>query len=312
MIRIGYIRHVNLASLDLNLLVALDALLAESHVGKAGSRIGLSQPAASHALQRLRQITGDPLLVRAGPRMQLTPRAESLRAPLAEALDQVRGLFVADSFDPTTSSRRFSLMMPDHVVDLIVPPLLQRLQKEAPGVRLDVSPWRGAATMTADAARTTDLIIACLPDAFPGFRRRLLFADTEAIAVRRSHPSGARLGRMKTFLDATHVAVIGRGQREDPMDAWLRGQGIERRIGLAVPSYLQALHVAARTDLVAFIPRRLIEALAVALSLRIVAPPVDPGPYQEYMFHPARADQDPGSMWLRNRVASLGKTLHRT
>ena len=94
-----YIHCMNLNSLDLNLLVALDALLREANVSRAAMRIGLSQPAASHALQRLRDLIGDPLLVRTGARMELTPRAQALRAPLAQALDQVRALFIPDDFD---------------------------------------------------------------------------------------------------------------------------------------------------------------------------------------------------------------------
>ncbi len=149
--------------------------------------IGLSQPAAGHALQRPREITGDPLLVRAGARMQLTPRAESLREPLIGALDRVRGLFVSESFDPGTSDRSFALMMPDHVVDLLVPPLLKRIAERAPKVRLHVTPWR-AQPLHPELARSVDLIIACLFDAPPGFRSERLFGDTEALALRRKHP----------------------------------------------------------------------------------------------------------------------------
>src|SRR5439155_9131143 len=94
-----YIHPMNFNSLDLNLLVALDALLKEANVSRAAMRIGLSQPATSHALQRLRELIGDPLLVRSGARMELTPRAQALRAPLAQALDQVRSLFIPDEFD---------------------------------------------------------------------------------------------------------------------------------------------------------------------------------------------------------------------
>ena len=104
---------MNLASLDLNLLVALDALLREASVSRAAERIGLSQPATSHALRRLRDLMGDPLLVRAGPRMELTPRAEALREPLAAALAQVQGLFAEEAFDPAVSRRRFKAMIPD-------------------------------------------------------------------------------------------------------------------------------------------------------------------------------------------------------
>jgi DNA-binding transcriptional LysR family regulator len=305
------IRDMNLASLDLNLLVALDALLSTAHVGRAAARIGLSQPAASHALRRLREFMNDPLLVRVGARMELTPRAQALRNPLAQALDQVRGLFVAGTFDPLTSSRRLNVMMPDHVVDLVVPPLLDHLVAKAPNVRLDVAPWRGPESMTAELARSIDLVIACTSEAFPGFHRQRLFADTEAIAVRRGHPLGARLGRLDEFLHARHVAVIGRGQREDPIDSWLREKGVERRIALVVPSYLQALHTVANTDVVAFVPRRLIEALVKPLSLTAVSPPIDPGRYEEFLFYPTRAQVDACSIWLRNLILAIGRRLDR-
>src|SRR5712671_4850219 len=127
-----YIHLMNFNSLDLNLLVALDALLLEANVSRAAMRIGLSQPAASHALQRLREVLGDPLLVRVGTRMELTPRAQALRGPLAQALDQVRGLFIPDDFDAASSERRFRLMMPDLAVELLVPPLMEKIAPLAP------------------------------------------------------------------------------------------------------------------------------------------------------------------------------------
>src|SRR5436189_5717566 len=126
-----YIHTMNLKSLYLDLLVALDALLLEANVSRAAMRIGLSQPAASHALQRLRDMLGDPLLVRVGARMELTRRAQGLRGPLAQALDQVRGLFIPDNFDAASSERRFRLMMPDLAVELLVPPLMERVAKIA-------------------------------------------------------------------------------------------------------------------------------------------------------------------------------------
>ena len=251
-------------------------------------------------------------MVRVGTRMELTPRAQALRTPLAHALDQVRGLFVTETFDPGTSSRRLAVMMPDHVVDLVVPPLLERIVAQAPHVRLDVAPWLGPSSMTAELARSIDLVIACTGEAFAGFHRQRLFADTEVIAVRRGHPVGARLSRLDEFLRARHVAVIGRGQREDPIDSWLRERGVERPIGLVVPGYLQALHMVAHTDLVAFVPRRLIETLMEPLSLIAVAPPIDPGKYEEFMFHPTRAHVDPCSIWLRNLVLAVGRRLDRS
>jgi DNA-binding transcriptional LysR family regulator len=301
---------MNLAALDLNLLVALDALLLEANVSRAAMRIGLSQPAASHALQRLREVLGDPLLVRVGARMELTPRAQGLRGPLAQALDQVRGLFIPDDFDALSSERQFRLMMPDLAVELLVPPLMEKIAQAAPNVRLDIVPWRGPAIFTAEFARTIDLVIS-IGNAFRGFHRQLLYTDRDALAVRRGHPVGTKLGRRDVFLNARHVAVVIRGQNIDLIDDWLRTKGIERRIALVVPGYIEALHIVARTDLVAFVPGRLISALAKPLSLMAVAPPLDPGIDEQYMFYPTRAQFDPGSIWLRKLMLETGRGLDR-
>jgi DNA-binding transcriptional LysR family regulator len=301
---------MNLNSLDLNLLTALDALLREGNVSRAALRIGLSQPAASHALQRLRDIFGDPLLVRSGARMELTPRAQTLRVPLAQALDQVRSLFVADEFDAISSERHFRLMMPDLAVELLMPPLMEKITRTAPNVTIDVVPWRGPAIFTAEFARTIDLVIS-IGNAFKGFHRQRLYNDSDALAVRRGHPAAAKLKKRDGFLAARHVAVVIRGQNEDLIDSWLRSKGIERRIALVVPGYIEALHITARTDLVAFVPRRLIAALSKQLSLVTVAPPLDPGIDEQFLFYPTRAQMDPGSIWLRRLMLETGRELDR-
>jgi DNA-binding transcriptional LysR family regulator len=299
---------MNLNSLDLNLLVALDALLKEASVSRAAMRVGLSQPAASHALQRLRDVLGDPLLVRVGAKMELTPRAQALRGPLAQTLDQVRGLFLPDEFDAGRSERHFRLMMPDLAVELLMPPLMEKVTKQAPGVTIDVVPWRGPAIFTAEFARTIDLVIS-IGDAFKGFHRQRLYTDSDALAVRRGHPVGAKLKKREAFHGARHVAVVIRGQNEDLIDRWLHTKGIERRIALVVPGYIEALHVVARTDLVAFVPRRLIAALAKQLSLQTLTPPLDPGIDEQHMFYPTRAQFDPGSIWLRRLMLETGRGL---
>ncbi|WP_166307345.1 LysR family transcriptional regulator [Bradyrhizobium sp. 26S5] len=301
---------MNLNSLDLNLLVALDALLREANVSRAAMRLNLSQPATSHALQRLRDLIGDPLLVRNGARMELTPRAQALRSPLAQALDQVRTLFVSDDFDAARSERHFRLMMPDLAVELLMPPLMEKVTRLAPNVTIDVVPWRGPAIFTPEFARTIDLVIS-IGDAFKGFHRQRLYTDSDALAVRRGHPAGTKLNKRETFLAARHVAVIIRGQNEDLIDTWLRAKGIERRIALVVPGYIEALHVTARTDLVAFVPRRLIAALSKQLSLVTVTPPLDPGIDEQHMFYPTRAQMDPGSLWLRRLMLETGRELEK-
>ena len=303
-----YIHLMNLNSLDLNLLVALDALLRDASVSRAAMRLNLSQPATSHALQRLRDLIGDPLLVRNGARMELTPRAQALRSPLAQALDQVRTLFVSDEFDAARSERHFRLMMPDLAVEMLMPPLMEKVTRLAPNVTIDVVPWRSSTIFTPDFARTIDLVIS-IGNSFKGFHRQRLYTDLDALAVRRGHPAGAKLRKREAFLAARHVAVIIRGHNEDLIDTWLRTKGIERRIALVVPGYIEALHVTARTDLVAFVPRRLIAALSKQLSLMTVTPPLDPGIDEQHMFYPTRAQMDPGSIWLRKLMLETGREL---
>jgi DNA-binding transcriptional LysR family regulator len=305
------IHLMNLSSIDLNLLVALDALVSEAHVGRAARKIGLSQPAASHALNRLRDLLADPLLVRAGARMELTPRAIGLRESLAETLQRVQTLLVADSFDPGRSSRRFSVMMQDHLAHLVVPALVKRVHCGAPGVRLHVLPWQSPASVKPESLRSIDLLISCSTNEIAGFQRETLFTDTEVTVLREGHPSAPRMKNLKAFLSSRHVAVVGRGLTEDPVDTWLRQEGLARQIVLRVPSYLQALQVAAQTDLVAFVPKRLAESLAGPLSLGMLRPPIDPGEYREYLFHPRRTAQDPASIWLRKLTLEIGEQIER-
>src|SRR5256885_9503395 len=158
--------------------------------------------------------------------------------------------------------------------------------------------------------RSTDLVIS-IGDAFKGFHRQRLYTDGDALAVRRGHPARAKLGQREAFLNARHVAVVIRGQSEDLIDIWLRPKGIERRIALVVPGYIEALHVVARNDLVAFVPRRLIGALSKQLSLATVGPPLDPGIDEQFMFYPTRAQMDPGSIWLRNIMLGIGREMER-
>jgi DNA-binding transcriptional LysR family regulator len=302
---------MNLASIDLNLLVALDALISEAHVGRAARKIGLSQPATSHALKRLRYLFSDPLLVRSGSRMELTPRAIGLRDLVTEALQRVKLLLVVDRFDPTKSVRRFTVMMQDHVAHLVVPALVNRAQWDAPGVTIEVLPWQSPASMNAEQLSLIDLVISCSTNDIAGFQKEPLFLDTEVVVVRKSYRSANRLRNLKTFLNAKHVAVVSRGLTEDPVDTWLRQEGLSRHIALRVPSYLQALQAVARADLVGFVPKRLAESLKMPLSLVVLQPPIDPGEYQEHFFYPRRAAQDSASLWLRGLSLEIAKELGR-
>lgn len=303
------IRRINLASLDLNLLVALEALLEESSVGQAADRVSLSQPAMSHALKRLRVLLGDPLLVRAGARMQLTARAGAMRHPVHDALTRVRDLFVGEGFDPARSTRTFRLFVADYASDLLLPLLLKRLEEEAPAASIRVQPSVGNAWDPFELTRLVDLAVACEPDRFKGFYQQRLFTDRDACAVRRGHPGTREFAKPEEFLKARHVAVVGREFTEDPVDTWLRQEGHERNVVLTVPHYLQALHVVSESDLIAVIPERLIRACARILDLDALPVPLDVGTFEEYLLHPARSHADPGCAWLRGILREIAKSL---
>src|ERR1700742_2456501 len=172
-----YIPTMNVASLDLNLLVALDALLQEEGVSRAGQKIGLSQPAMSHALGKLRDLLGDPLLVRIGGRMELTLRAQSMKHAVQDALERVHEVFVSDSFVPASSTRTFRIFMSDYASNLLLSALSKAVRHSAPGVRIEVHPWRGIPAGSPESRPIPDAVVACETRDLPGFHRQRLFTD---------------------------------------------------------------------------------------------------------------------------------------
>jgi DNA-binding transcriptional LysR family regulator len=300
---------MNLAALDLNLLVALEALLEETSVGRAADRVALSQPAMSHALKRLRLLLGDPLLVRVGPRMQLSARGEALRHPVSDVLSRMRDLLVTEKFEAARSTRTFQLFVSDYAGDLLLPLFRKQLEREAPGISIRV---QNDGRMTADSfelARSVDVAIACVPNSFKGFYQQRLFADRDACAVRHGNRIKAQIAGLPGFLNMKHVAVVGREFGEDPVDTWLNQEGHRRNVVLTVPHYLQALHVVAQSDLVAVIPERLIRAYSAVLGLDVLPVPLDVGTFDEYLLHPSTKHFDPGCVWLRGVLHQVAKSL---
>ena len=299
---------MNLAAQDLNLLVALEALLEEASVGRAADRVALSQPAMSHALKRLRMVLGDPLLVRVGPRMRLTARGEALRYPVKDVLSRVRDLLIIEKFDASRSTRTFHLFVSDYAGDLLLPLVRKRLEHEAPGVAIRVQN-DGRINVDSFELHAVDLAIACVPNLFKGFYQQRLFTDRDACAVRRGNPITSQISRPAAFLKMKHVAVVGREFAEDPVDSWLREEGCRRNVALTVPHYLQALHVVAQSDLIAVIPERLVRAYSAMLGLELLPVPLDVGSFDEYLLHPATKHSDPGCVWLRGVLHRVAKSL---
>lgn len=286
---------VNGRPVDLELLTALDILLDTANVTQAAERLGLSQPAVSRILGRLRRDFGDPLLVRSGASFRRTPRAESLVAPVALLLEQARALYDPPRFDPATAERSFRLAVPDPVAATLLPRLLPLLEEQAPCCRLDVVP------VTDGGASEADLVLAPEADGVRGWRREALSSDVLVLAF-GTGLSITDLRDARVVLALPHVAVIGAGQSEDSVDRWLAEQGLERRITATVSHHLQAMHLVARSATVAVLPSRLVNSLHKSLGLGRAELPIAQAPVRYWLHHPPEHEAEPWSIWLRGLV----------
>jgi DNA-binding transcriptional LysR family regulator len=283
---------------DLGLLLTLDALLQESNVTMAGRRLGLSTPATSHALSRIRERLGDPILVRAGRGMVLTPRAEQLR-PMVRSLveEATRVLDAATPFSPRALARTFTIYTTDHVL-LVLGPVVDRiLRAEAPEVTLRFLPsvvddWIPLRDGAADLS-------VCILGHFPEeFRTRKLFTDRFICAVRQGHPKVGRKLTLDEYLALEHVVVAPLG-RPSLVDQVLEARGRHRRIRQIVPYFLAGLHAASTTDCVLTVSDRAAQALAETMRLRLLAPPLPLGSYPLHLLWHPRLENEPANRWLR-------------
>jgi DNA-binding transcriptional LysR family regulator len=285
--------------IDLNLLVTLDALLQEGSVTRAAKRVGLSTPAMSHALARLREQTGDPVLVRAGREMVLTPRAEELRARVRTLVNEARGVLSPErQFSKATLERTFVVHATDHTVTVLGTALDRLLADEAPGVGLRFLP-----TSSEDAAAlergTIDLAIGIYGDISASLRTRQLFTDRFVCLVREGHPKvGAKLN-IAEYVALPHVQVAPRGQPGGYVDDVLAERGYSRRVVRTVPYFVAGMLLVAETDYLLTISERVARVLGPRLGLRILPPPLPLKPYAlSLLWHP-RHDGDPAHRFLR-------------
>lgn len=276
----------------LHLLPALQALLETRSVTQAATRLGISQPAMSRQLERLRAEFHDALLVRAGSRMQLTPRAESLLTPLKEVLDSSAALFAATPFDPVTAQRTFQGIIPDVLAAPLLPRLLEQLEAEAPGCRLNLLPWsRGS-----ENASELDFVITSEFQHFPTLKMKRLGEDRDVLA------SAFRPKPRSNLLALDHVAIVAAGLSEDPVDHWLREMGRSRCIRAVVPHYLLALHLVSSRRYCAILPSRMVGTLGPSLGISGYELPISQDPDHHWLLYPPRLESEPGSLWLRGLI----------
>ena len=297
-------------ALDLNLLVALDALLAERNVTRAARRVGVTQSTMSHTLSRLREALGDPVLVRAGRAMVPTPRAEALASPLRRALDELQRVLRHEArFDPARSTRAFSLASPD-VVAAILPTLAGRLAVEAPGVRLEMHASNGIDLVSSLAASSFDLGLSPAVSEGAGLVQTRLGEVRFCILARRGHPA---LSRRRFDVDAwvshPHVIVRAWGAGPGAVARAFEATGRSRRVGAVVPGFLAAPFVVAETDHFFAAPRELVAPLAAKLDLVMLEPPIEIPALQVVALWHERMQADPGHAWFRGRVVEAVRAV---
>ena len=293
-------KTMNLAKVDLNLLVVFDALLAERHVTRAAARIGLTQPAASHALNRLRALFGDPLFVRSSQGMVPTPVALEAEPAIRSALEQVEGILRATrSFTPGESDRQFVLGLSDYAALVLLPRLVARLDEEAPGVTLLVRSTSHDVGIPMLEDGSVELIAGNFPDPPTYMQEELLYEDDFLCACRDDHAVVPRSPDLDCYLSLRHLHVSTKGHPHGYVDAALAEKGLQRHVAATVGHFLMAPVLAGSSELVATEPRRLLESLGSHFALRLFRPPIEIPTFRVVQAWHVRCDVDPGHVWLR-------------
>ncbi len=294
----------NLRGLDLNLLRVLDALLRERHLTRAAKGLGLSQPAASHALARLREHMGDPLFVRSSAGLEPTPRAAALAPKLRGAMlalsECVTGMPV---FDPRTARTTFTLSTADYGSFVLVPPLLEHLSRQAPGVNVWVRSVRED-TFAELARGDADVHAGPISQGAmaPGIHMEPLFEEEFVCVVRKDHPRVRGSLDLDTYADLPHVFVAPRGTPGGIVDQVLAKHRRKRRVAIAVPQFLLAPFLVAKSDMVLTIGRRVAEDFAAMLPLRVLPPPITIPPFVTQLVWHERTQGDPAHQWFRAQI----------
>jgi DNA-binding transcriptional LysR family regulator len=291
----------DIAQLDVRLLLAFDALMTELSVTRAAARMGVTQQGLSGQLARLRDAFGDPLFVRDGAGMSPTPRAESLYLHVQNALASLQALARRPEFDASALSGIITLAATDYAMQLLLPMLLRTLRAAAPGLKLAVRPVN-AATLSADMReRVIDLALAVPQFVPPGLQSAELFSESYVGAVRHDHPLAASTVTVEAFCAYPHLLVSpNRGDFHGPTDDALAKLGHRRDVALVVPSFSVVAAMLEASDLIAVLPRRLVQQSR--RRLHMFEPPVQVKGFSIHAFWPDRLDADAMHHWFRGKV----------
>ena len=298
---------MDIRNVDLNLLVALDALLAERSVSRAAVRLHLSQPAASALLARLRELFGDPLLLRSARGMLPTPRALDLIGPVRQVLDEIDAIVqTRAAFSPASAVHTFTLSASDYVEFALLPTLVDYLERQAPRVRLAVRPLDLETVAKQMESGEVDLCITGLQNAPAGLHQQPLYTERMVSVVRRRHPGvGARL-TLDKFCSLEHILVSVHGSGFSArIDDALAKLGRKRHARLAVPHFLLVPEIVARSDMISALPERL--ARGYANKLRMFELPLAIEGFTVGQIWHERNQREPAQLWLRETLLKLAQ-----
>ncbi len=294
---------------DLNSLRALDVLLRERHVSRAARVLGLSQPAMSRALARLRRQFNDELLVRADAGFTLTARAETLVEPVRRILTEASALVHPRAFEPARLTEQFTLACLDLEMRLVLPGLLGRLAEAAPNLRLRAMPFSHGDFGVLDRGEA-DFVLTAIDSRGGRYRRRLLFTDSHVtvMSTRLARRLGGRL-TLQDFVNLDHGLVSVEGHGEGFVDAALREQGLRRRVILRIPNFTLIPAMCAARELVITIPLRIARTFPLSPGLAVLDPPLALDDAAFYLYWHARNHHNPAHAWFRQQVFEVCSAL---
>jgi len=301
---------MNLAAMDLNLLVAFEALLAERNVTRAGQRIGLGQPAMSAALSRLRAMFKDELLVRVpGASMRVTPKAQALQQPVGDILARVRQVLDAEAaFDPAAARAVFRVATSDHPATVVIPRLLARIRRDAPGIDLRLSALDKRNAFDRIDRAEADLLIGSFRTLPKRIRHQRLYTDHYVCIMRRGHPVLDQL-TAETYAAAPHVLMTLASDDRGVVDEALAGIGLRRRVAVTVADFHLIPRIVEQTDMIGHLPGRIAAELAAGCAIEIRTPPVSLPPWNVDMFWGGTSDAEPVAKWLRGQLLAIGQAI---
>lgn len=299
-----------LEAVDLNLLLALHWLLAEQNVTAAADKLGMSQPAASRALARLRQIFDDPLLVKSGAGMTPTRLAEALQPAVERAIEQCRDVFrVTDDFDATTITGSFCVACVDYIGVYVAEAWMRSVQHAAPGldldiIRLSIEASRDLISGKIDLVVLPDPAILTLPPSLDvdQFVRKKIFRQEFMCALRKGHPDADNRMTLKRFVELQHILVAPEGHKRGVVDDALDAKGLTRRVAYRTASFLSALPLLQRTDCVITAPHALLRL--GGQDVVIFPPPVEVSGADIFVAWHPNWTNDPRHIWVRNRLSA--------